>query len=200
MLHTRTRTRATLAAASALTLALTASACTTDETTETAVGETTGTEEVVEFDDGWAGATDTEMSGVFGIIRNTGDSDLHLAGVSGDIDGAHELHEVVPGGGGMMMQEKKDGFVIPAGGELILEPGGDHIMLMELTEPITTGQEIALTLEFGDGAEQDVTISARDFEGGGENYSGDDHGDHAGHDDDNDDEHADEHGSAEHDG
>src|SRR5699024_1810454 len=90
----------------------------------------------------------------------------------------HELHESVPGGGGMSMQEKEDGFVIPAGGELLLQPGGDHIMLMGLEDPITTGQQISVTLEFADGAEQEITVSARDFEGAEENYAGDmDHGD-----------------------
>ena len=52
----------------------------------------------------------------------------------------------------------------------MLEPGGNHIMLMGLSEPITTGQEITLTLEFEDGRTQDVTVSARSFEGGDEEY------------------------------
>nr|WP_254426077.1 copper chaperone PCu(A)C [Dietzia sp. oral taxon 368] len=74
----------------------------------------------------------------------------------------------------MMMKEREDGFVIPAGGELLLEPGGNHIMLMDLDEPISTGQQITLTLEF-DGAEQDVTVFARDFQGGEEEYVGGGH-------------------------
>lgn len=176
-IHARTaRTaRTALAAATALTLALT-SACGTDEpadTTDTADGDDKQTVEIV---GGWAKATDTEMSGVFGTIHNNSAEDVHLTSVTGEIDGSHELHETVPGGGGMMMQEKEDGFVIPGGGDLVLEPGGNHIMLMNLTEPITTGQEIVLTLELGDGTEQEVTISARDFVGGEEEYVGGDHG------------------------
>lgn len=172
--HTRTRARAGLAAAAALALALT-TACSTDDTTENEGGSTGPTVEIV---DGWAKATDTQMSGVFGTVHNNSDDDVHLTGVSADIDGSHELHETVPGGGGMMMQEKEDGFVIPGGGDLVLEPGGNHIMLMNLTDPITTGQEIVLTLELGDGSEQVVTVSARDFVGGEEEYVG---GDHSGH-------------------
>ena len=119
------------------------------------------------------------MTGVFGTITNPGDTDLHLIGVESDLGGSAELHETVPGGSGMMMQEREDGFVIPAGGELVLEPGGNHIMLMELGRPITTGQQITLTLEF-DGAEQDVTVSARDFQGGEEEYVGGGHGEMSG--------------------
>lgn len=185
--HSRLRSRrAGLAAASALALAVSAGACTTDDsggttgtdtaaTSTAAAGSDPGAEEssgAVAFEDAWAKATDTEMSGVFGTLRNTGTEDVHLVGVSAEIDGSHELHETVPGGGGMMMQEKEDGFVIPAGDELTFEPGGNHIMLMGLTDPITTGQQIELTLEFADGSTQDVAISARDFVGGEENYTG----------------------------
>ncbi|MCZ4540536.1 copper chaperone PCu(A)C [Dietzia maris] len=181
----RTHTRAAFVAASALALAVT-TACATDDTdtttaaTPAAAAGTADTADSaastpVTFDDGWAKATGTEMTGVFGTITNPGDADLHLIGVESDLGGSAELHETVPGGSGMMMQEREDGFVIPAGGELVLEPGGNHIMLMELGRPITTGQQITLTLEF-DGAEQDVTVSARDFQGGEEEYVGGGHG------------------------
>ncbi|OAV77489.1 hypothetical protein AYO52_15920 [Dietzia sp. 111N12-1] len=182
----RTHTRAALAAATALALALTA-ACATDDTDTTTVATPAAAADTadsaastpVTFDDGWAKATGTEMTGVFGTITNPGDTDLHLTGVDSDLGGSAELHETVPGASGMMMQEREDGFVIPAGGELVLEPGGNHIMLMELGRPITTGQQITLTLEF-DGAEQDVTVSARDFRGGEEEYVGGGHGEMSG--------------------
>lgn len=166
--------RAALAAAAALTLALTTAACASDDTT--ASDTTAQATSAVTLDDGWVKATDTDMSGVFGTLRNPGDTDVHLTGVSGDLGGSPELHETVPGGGGMMMQEKEGGFVIPAGGELTLEPGGNHIMLMELEQPITTGQQITLTLEFEGGPEQVITVSARDFQGGQEEYVGGGHG------------------------
>ncbi|USX45472.1 copper chaperone PCu(A)C [Dietzia kunjamensis] len=181
--HTmRTHTRAAIAAATALALALTAACASDDTDTTTAAAADTadsGASTTVTFDDGWAKATGTEMTGVFGTITNPGDTDLHLIGVESDLGGSAELHETVPGGSGMMMQEREDGFVIPAGGELVLEPGGNHIMLMELGRPITTGQQITLTLEF-DGAEQDVTVSARDFQGGEEEYVGGGHGEMSG--------------------
>ncbi|MBB0995422.1 copper chaperone PCu(A)C [Dietzia sp. SLG510A3-3B2-2] len=166
----RTCTRTVLAMAGALALALTA-ACGTDDTPDPAE---TGTDLVV-FEDGWAKATDNDMSGVFGTIRNPGDTELHLTGVTGQAGGTTELHETVPGASGSMMQEKEDGFVIPAGGELVLEPGGNHIMLMDLDQPITTGQQITITLQFDDTAEQDITVFARDFQGGEEQYVGDAH-------------------------
>ncbi|WP_299023433.1 copper chaperone PCu(A)C [uncultured Dietzia sp.] len=188
----RKNTRAAFAAASALALAVTVTACGSgDEATEAVSSATSvvgsaadkaaedaariaddATGRVVEFSDGWAKATDQKMTGVFGLITNPGSEDVHLVGVSSDIGTRQELHETVPGGSGMMMREKQDGFVIPAGGELVLQPGGNHIMLMDLTEPVTTGQSIDLTLEFADGTEQVITVSARDFQGGQEDYVG----------------------------
>lgn len=170
----RTYTRTALATAGAFALALTA-ACSTDNTPAPAdTGTGTGTDLVV-FQDGWAKATEGDMSGVFGTIRNPGDTELHLTGVTGQVGGTTELHETVPGASGSMMQEKEDGFVIPAGGDLVLEPGGNHIMLMDLDQPITTGQKITITLQFDNTTEQDITVSARDFQGGEEQYVDDAH-------------------------
>ena len=192
---TRTPTRTVLAATAALALALGAAACADDDTTTDAdngsadtaavtepAGEPTDSEAgVAVFQNGWAKATDDEMSGVFGAIRNIGDEDLHLIGASSPVSERVELHETVPGGSGTMMQEREDGFIIPAGGELNLEPGGNHVMLMDLTDPITTGQDIQIVLEFDDHTDQVVTVSARNFQGGEEEYMGD-HDDHGGTD------------------
>lgn len=183
-MRTTTRTtRTVLGAAAALALVLGAAACTED--TGSATDTTTGVPAtempddggeseaaVVVFQNGWAKATDTDMSGAFGTLRNTGDVEIRVTGVTSPISERVEMHEMVPGGSGMMMQEKQGGFVVPAGGELFLEPGKDHFMLMDLTAPITTGQVIELVLKFEDGTEQDVTVTARDFKGGEEEYVG----------------------------
>lgn len=180
----RTTTRTALAAAAALALALGTAACSEDtDSTGANTAEPAATSQpndggeseaaVVVFQNGWAKATDTDMSGAFGTLRNTGDVEIHITGVTSPVSDRVEMHEMVPGGSGMMMQEKEGGFLVPAGGELNLEPGKDHFMLMDLTEPITTGQVIELVLEFDDGSEQDVTLTARDFKGGEEEYVGD---------------------------
>lgn len=190
------RTTRTVAAAAALALALGLAACSEDAgttgstATDSATNEPAATSQpndggeseaaVVIFENGWAKATDTEMSGAFGTLRNTGDVEIRITGVTSPVSERVEMHETVPGGSGMMMQEKEGGFVLPAGGELFLEPGKDHFMFMDLTGPITTGQEIPMVLTFDDGTEQDITLTARDFKGGEEEYVGDDHGSHGG--------------------
>lgn len=197
-MRTNHTTRTVVAAVAALALGLGLAACSEDTGSATSnTAEPAATSQpndggeseaaVVVFQNGWAKATDTEMSGAFGTLRNTGDVDVRITGVSSPISEVVEMHEMVPGGSGMQMQEKEGGFVIPAGGELFLEPGKEHFMFMDLTEPITTGQVIELVLEFDDGSEQDISLTARDFKGGEEEYVGgdsshDEHGEGANHD------------------
>jgi copper(I)-binding protein len=58
------------------------------------------------------------------------------------------------------MRQVKDGLPIPAGGSLALTPGGTHLMLIGLQEPLQAGGEVMLTLEFADAAPIDVAVPA----------------------------------------
>lgn len=126
----------------------------------------------------WAKAIDSGMTSAFGIIRNTTDQDITVVGVSTPASKTAELHEVVAGtDGGMKMQAKKDGFSIPAHGELVLEPGAEHIMLMGLVKPVEAGDELPFSLELSNGQSLDFTAVVKDFSGANENYGDMDHGD-----------------------
>ncbi len=73
----------------------------------------------------------------------------HLLSVSSDIADMVELHSMSMEGDVMQMRKIDDaGITIPAGGNLKLQPSGDHIMLMGLHTPLTIGQSIPLTLHF----------------------------------------------------
>jgi hypothetical protein len=47
---------------------------------------------------------------------------------------------------------------IPPGEEVRLEPGGMHIMLMQLRQPLEEGERIPITFIFGEAGE--ITVSA----------------------------------------
>ncbi len=68
------------------------------------------------------------------------------------------------------MRPKTGGLTVPAEGAHELVPGGDHLMLMDLTQPLQPGAEVALTVVFEDGSELPVTAQVRDFAGGNEEY------------------------------
>ena len=72
------------------------------------------------------------------------------------------------------MTEAEDGFVIPAGGEFVLEPGGNHLMLMELDAVIEPGEFVEFTLEFDGGGSLTFEAEARTYAGANEDYEGDD--------------------------
>jgi copper(I)-binding protein len=114
------------------------------------------------------------MTAVYGTLTNDSSQDVVLVGGATDIAGVVEVHEMSMIGGEMMMQEIDGGLVIPAGKSIVLEPGGNHLMLMMLTDDLQAGEEISVTFDF-DGAE-DLTIDgivAKPAEGGDEEYHSD---------------------------
>ena len=182
------RTVGSLAAASALVFGLTACTDGSDDdpaaTTGATAGDVADTQDAADpagsliFADGWVRTTiDEDATAVFGTLVNNSDADIRVVGGENDLAGLVELHEVVDdGAGGMTMQEKDDGFVVPSGGTHELTPGGDHLMLMELTDPIGTGQEVVIRLALDDGTTEEITAYGRAFEGGDEDYNEMDHG------------------------
>ena len=63
----------------------------------------------------------------------------------------------------MQMMPQLDGVEIPAGGELVLEPGGYHVMLIGLTESLLAGDSFEATLTFENAG--DVTVTVPVFRG-----------------------------------
>lgn len=101
--------------------------------------------------------TGAPAGAAFMTIRNTGDMDDLLIEARSDVAARIELHTHIDAGDGVMqMREVEGGIVIPAGGEALLQRGGDHVMFMGITEPWDSGDTFALTLVFESGEE--VTI------------------------------------------
>jgi hypothetical protein len=73
--------------------------------------------------------------------------------------------------GELKMQQIAGGLLIPAGQSIQLEPGGNHLMLMQLTKDLLAGEEISVTFSF-EGADDLVVdrILAKPAEGGDEEY------------------------------
>jgi periplasmic copper chaperone A len=104
-------------------------------------------------------------SAAYGVIANNGDADVTLVGGTVSIDAAVEIHETLMGDdGAMQMQEREEGFVIPAGGMFVLEPGGPHIMMLDI-DPADFVGDIDVTMIFDDGTELTVTAPVRSLDG-----------------------------------
>lgn len=125
----------------------------------------------VTVDDQWVKAAPSGMTGLFGTLKNAGEHEVTVVSASSPVAGKVELHEVlVQPGGGSAMQPKDGGFPIPAGGTHVLAPGADHIMLMDLKQPLQVGKDVEVTLSFQDGSTLPFTAQVRDFSGAGETY------------------------------
>ncbi|MEU7614807.1 copper chaperone PCu(A)C [Micromonospora rifamycinica] len=120
--------------------------------------------------DPWVKAADRGMTAVFGTLVNDGDTDVTLASAATSVS-RMELHEMTMKDGAMVMRQKQGGIVIRAKGVHVLEPGGDHLMLMDLSQPVRAGDELTVTLTFGDGRTQRFVAVAKPFTGAQESYA-----------------------------
>lgn len=131
----------------------------------------------VSITDPWVKAAEKGMTGVFGTLVNPTAAEVTVVSGSSPLARSVELHEVDNSGGSPAMRPKEGGFVIPANGTHELRPGGDHIMLMGLTEAVKPGAHVPITLTLADGGSIRITAIAKDVAGGEENYEPDmDHG------------------------
>ena len=113
-------------------------------------------------------AADSDMTAIFGEIHNGSDKDIHVTGFATSINAKmNQIHEVVDG----VMQEDTDGLMIPAGESVTLAPGGQHLMLMGVAEPVMAGEEVDVTLELEDGTTVDLGAQpVRSMNAGEEGY------------------------------
>ncbi len=55
-----------------------------------------------------------------------------------------------------------DRIIVPAQGSVVLAPGGYHIMMMGLVEPLTVGSALNVTLTFEVSGDKVVIATVRD--------------------------------------
>jgi periplasmic copper chaperone A len=165
-----------LLAAAALAGSLLLTGCGEDAASGDAAANDTAAESTLEVRDAWVKTAESGMTAIFAVLDNPGDTELTVVSAESEIS-PMELHEMAMSDGEMVMREKDGGFTVPAGGSHRLEPGGDHLMLMDLAEPILAGDELTVTLTFDTGESVTFTAVAKDFAGGDEEYEGGDHGD-----------------------
>lgn len=152
--------RAAKAIAAALVLALPLSACGSASDTgapaEAAAGRIT-------LERAWSRETapGQDAGGAFLTIVNPGSAPDRLIGGTTPIAGDVQIHTVDMTGGVMRMRQLTEGLEIPAGGTVTLEPGGYHIMLMYLQQPLGRGEAVPLTLEFENTGRVDVNLAVR---------------------------------------
>jgi copper(I)-binding protein len=89
----------------------------------------------------------------------TAPADDRLVSVSSPAAGRIEIHESRMESNMMIMRELKEGLALPAGQTVELKPGGNHIMLLAVTEPLKAGDSVPLTLTFASAPPVEITAS-----------------------------------------
>jgi copper(I)-binding protein len=138
----------------------------------------------VTVSDAWARSSPTgvTMGAAYFDITSVVNDSLLAVSVSSDIAARAEIHEVVKAmemsddasemhddemhddemhDGAMSMQEM-DALELPAGTLVQLVPGGNHVMLIDLAEPLVVGETFDLTLDFDQAPDLTVTVEVSD--------------------------------------
>jgi copper(I)-binding protein len=114
----------------------------------------------------WARESVTPTGAAYLTVRNQGDADDRLIGISTDVAERAELHSSVMQDGVMRMRPV-EAVEVPAHGEAVLAPGGLHVMLIGLKGPLKEGGSFAMTLAFEHAGEVEVTTAIEDIAYGG---------------------------------
>ena len=131
--------------------------------------------------DAWIRGTVPQQTatGLFGRLTSSGDARL-VAG-SSPVASAVEIHEMRMVGDTMRMRAV-DALPLPAGKAVELKPGGWHVMLLGLKQPLKAGDTVPVTLvvERADRTREQVelTVPVRSLRGVDSSAG---HGGHGGH-------------------
>lgn len=103
----------------------------------------------VTVSEAWVRGTVAAQKATGAFMTLTSAQDSRLVGASSPAAGVVEVHEMKMVGDVMRMRQI-DGLALPAGQPVQLSPGGYHLMMMQLKQPLSNGEKIPLTLEFED--------------------------------------------------
>ena len=111
----------------------------------------------------WSRATPggAKVAGGYLTIENKGSAPDKLVGVSAEIAGKVEVHEMATDNGVMKMRPLEKGLAIDPGKTVKLAPGGHHLMMQELKGPLKQGDKVPVTLEFEKAGKVAVTLDVQ---------------------------------------
>lgn len=98
----------------------------------------------------WTRATPagSDMAAAYLSVTNTGTTEDTLTAATVEGVGDVSIHDMSMDGGVMKMRPLESGLAIKPGQKVTLQPGGLHLMLMGLKQPLTEGTMVSGTLVF----------------------------------------------------
>lgn len=111
---------------------------------------------VVKVEDAWVRGTVAQQKATGAFMRLTPSANARLVAAESPVAGVVEIHEMAMEKDVMRMRQIP-GLDLAAGRTMELKPGGYHVMLMDLKQPLQAGQNVPITLVFEDAARQRFT-------------------------------------------
>ena len=105
-----------------------------------------------------------DMAAAYLTLRNTSATAVTITGVHSPIAGHAMIHETQVEGGQSKMRPHEQ-LVLAPGATVKFEPGGLHVMLHDLTQPLAVGQKVPLIITLAGGGTLQVTASVRPLSG-----------------------------------
>ena len=99
----------------------------------------------VQVSGAWARETmpGQKVAGVYMQLRS--DQQASLVGARSAAANAAEVHRM-SNEGGVMRMRRVDSLALPASKTVTLEPGGHHLMLLDINRPLKAGEYVGVTL------------------------------------------------------
>ena len=116
----------------------------------------------VEVKDIWVRATVPGQSATGAFMNLRSRAGARLEGGASPIAGVVEVHEMKIDDQQVMRMKAVPAIELPAGQTVALKPGGYHVMLMDLKQPLKAGDTVpvTLTVEGADGKRETVEVKA----------------------------------------
>jgi len=103
--------------------------------------------QTVTVEEPWVRGTVAQQKATGAFMRLKADQPVRLVAAASPVAGVVEIHEMAMDNNVMKMRQIP-GLDLPAGKTVELKPGGYHVMLMDLKQPVSAGQTVPLTLVF----------------------------------------------------
>lgn len=112
----------------------------------------------IKIETAWARASVSRTGAAFVTVVNGGGVPDRLIGAASPVAADVMVHRSFEEDGTMKMQHVS-ALPIGAGQQIEMKPGGLHIMLVNLKQPLKKGDQFPLSLQFERGGTQEVTVT-----------------------------------------
>ena len=112
--------------------------------------------------DAWVRATPpgADIAAAYMTLRNAGTTPITVTGVASPIAGHAMIHETKVEGGQSKMRPHEQLAIAP-GATVKLQPGGLHVMMHDLKQPLTVGEKVPLVIQLSGGGTVEATATVR---------------------------------------